>query len=238
MSLINLNTHMTTREPWDQDGLDKFQIKFQFLKSTTWLLQSGDEEGDDALATIEVECPRITKNFSVYPCCLICDVNRPRMVSTMLSEMGFSEAAKELLAPNISSFAREVAIAVSNGATMRVAIVHVLQTLGEWYDENAAIAAASRESMDAGNGAGRFGAVPASASAIEALEKVRLDVNGNGVDSTSTMPSRCTICLEELPIGSQVTRMPCSHVYHGGCIVKWLETSNLCPLCRYEMPRA
>ncbi|GFZ17679.1 hypothetical protein Acr_26g0009490 [Actinidia rufa] len=47
---------------------------------------------------------------------------------------------------------------------------------------------------------------------------------------------RCAICLDEFRVGSEVTRIPCSHVYHDDCIVSWLKTSNSCPLCRYEMP--
>ena len=38
----------------------------------------------------------------------------------------------------------------------------------------------------------------------------------------------CTICLEEL--GSSKTRLPCGHVYHRDCIVKWLRRSHTCPL--------
>ncbi|MBA0719455.1 hypothetical protein Golax_007134 [Gossypium laxum] len=31
--------------------------------------------------------------------------------------------------------------------------------------------------------------------------------------------------------GEEVASMPCGHGYYNGCIVKWLETSHLCPLC-------
>ncbi|XP_057810060.1 uncharacterized protein LOC131024562 [Salvia miltiorrhiza] len=45
----------------------------------------------------------------------------------------------------------------------------------------------------------------------------------------------CCICLEELG-GVALRRMPCSHVFHGGCIKEWLRKSRYCPLCRYQMP--
>ncbi|GMY15666.1 tRNase Z TRZ1-like isoform X2 [Fagus crenata] len=57
--------------------------------------------------------------------------------------------------------------------------------------------------------------IPATKSSIQALEKVRLQPDSVG---------DCIICLQEFEIDSEVTRMPCSHVYHGDCIVKWLET--------------
>ncbi|XP_010690700.2 uncharacterized protein LOC104904202 [Beta vulgaris subsp. vulgaris] len=66
---------------------------------------------------------------------------------------------------------------------------------------------------------------PASEAAIEALE--RLDGGGKEVD--------CSICLEEGGTMMSV-RLPCKHVFHEGCIVKWLHQSNVCPLCRYKLP--
>ncbi|XWS15159.1 hypothetical protein CRYUN_Cryun35bG0070400 [Craigia yunnanensis] len=65
--------------------------------------------------------------------------------------------------------------------------------------------------------------VPASKSAIEALENV------SGLDS------ECVICLGNFA-KQTAKRMPCGHVYHGDCIVQWLEKSHLCPLCRHAMP--
>ncbi|KAI9175025.1 hypothetical protein LWI28_026318 [Acer negundo] len=60
----------------------------------------------------------------------------------------------------------------------------------------------------------------------EALEKTRVE----------DCSRQCVICLEEISIGSEATRMPCSHVYHQDCIVTWLKQSNHCPLCRFQMP--
>ncbi|KAH6825174.1 hypothetical protein C2S53_008720 [Perilla frutescens var. hirtella] len=71
--------------------------------------------------------------------------------------------------------------------------------------------------------------VPAADSSFKLLEKYE------AVDEKSC----CSICLEELGGGGgggEVLRMPCLHVFHGGCIKKWLRRSHYCPLCRYEMP--
>ncbi|KAK9149384.1 hypothetical protein Scep_008141 [Stephania cephalantha] len=60
--------------------------------------------------------------------------------------------------------------------------------------------------------------VPASKDAVDNLEKMMLEPNVfGGCDGSS-----CRICLEDMEIGSEVTRMPCSHVFHSGCIDSWL----------------
>ncbi|GMY33285.1 E3 ubiquitin-protein ligase MPSR1-like [Fagus crenata] len=69
--------------------------------------------------------------------------------------------------------------------------------------------------------------IPATQSSIQALHKFTLQQHS---------VEECIICMEEFLVGSVLIRMPCSHVFHGDCIVKWLETSHLCPLCRHSMP--
>ncbi|XP_012834020.1 PREDICTED: E3 ubiquitin-protein ligase ATL41-like [Erythranthe guttata] len=75
--------------------------------------------------------------------------------------------------------------------------------------------------------------VPAEDSSImSSLKRVAVDSNQN---------ISCSICLEDLSSGGdnnceEALSMPCSHVYHGDCIKKWLTISHYCPLCRFEMP--
>ena len=48
----------------------------------------------------------------------------------------------------------------------------------------------------------------------------------------------CSICLHQLPCGSELCTLPCSHKYHKQCIAE-LHRSNLlqvCPLCRAPLP--
>nr|GMC56318.1 E3 ubiquitin-protein ligase RING1-like [Ipomoea batatas] len=66
------------------------------------------------------------------------------------------------------------------------------------------------------------GPVLAARSAVAALEKVKLKPK-----------ETCSICLGGL---IKATRMPCSHVFHQRCIVRWLKRSNECPLCRFQLP--
>ena len=70
--------------------------------------------------------------------------------------------------------------------------------------------------------------VPASETAIESLKKVNLE-NGDAIE-------RCSICLTEFDGDEEVSSMPCKHVYHQECLIQWLKTSHVCPLCRYPMP--
>ena len=71
-------------------------------------------------------------------------------------------------------------------------------------------------------------APPASQSAIERLEKKKADDNMLGPEGKA----ECTICIEELHKGDEVTVLPCSHWFHGECVVLWLIEHNTCPICR------
>lgn len=70
-------------------------------------------------------------------------------------------------------------------------------------------------------------AVPATKESIDALPKVRILAD----DSTE----ECMICMNQLK-SSEVTCMPCAHLFHGDCIQKWLNINYQCPLCRFPMP--
>lgn len=76
---------------------------------------------------------------------------------------------------------------------------------------------------------------PASAEAIASLpQKV---ITKEDLDET-TGKADCSICMDEAPIGSQVTCLPCSHWFHPDCIKAWLGEHDTCPHCRQGiMPR-
>ncbi|XP_051129313.1 uncharacterized protein LOC127250196 [Andrographis paniculata] len=67
--------------------------------------------------------------------------------------------------------------------------------------------------------------VPAAEGLIESSLKEAAVAN----DSEES----CSICLEVMR--GKATRMPCSHLFHGDCIKKWLRMSNCCPVCRFEL---
>ncbi|XP_064967035.1 uncharacterized protein LOC135613969 [Musa acuminata AAA Group] len=77
---------------------------------------------------------------------------------------------------------------------------------------------------------GDFGGIPASTDAVKELAVVKYERGGDVREES------CIICFEEFDEGVEVTRMPCKHAFHGGCLTRWLESSHVCPLCRHAIP--
>ncbi|EXB54735.1 E3 ubiquitin-protein ligase RING1-like protein [Morus notabilis] len=74
---------------------------------------------------------------------------------------------------------------------------------------------------------------PAAKSAVEALERLVYDGRGSEDHQSKLM---CCVCMEEMVSGSLMVRMPCSHMFHQNCILKWLKKSHICPVCRFNLP--
>ncbi|XP_057450334.1 E3 ubiquitin-protein ligase RING1-like [Lotus japonicus] len=79
--------------------------------------------------------------------------------------------------------------------------------------------------------------VPASSEAIMSLLK----------KSKVTRSDECRVCLEEFHVsgsdGDDANciredgySMPCGHMFHQHCIITWLLTNHVCPLCRNPLP--
>ena len=45
----------------------------------------------------------------------------------------------------------------------------------------------------------------------------------------------CCVCSETYKDGDEVTWMPCQHLIHAACLRPWLEATNSCPVCRFEI---
>ena len=49
----------------------------------------------------------------------------------------------------------------------------------------------------------------------------------------SMLHESCSICLEEYIENEVLLKVnKCNHVYHKNCIMKWMDESEICPLCR------
>lgn len=79
--------------------------------------------------------------------------------------------------------------------------------------------------------AASYGRPPASKIALANLSTVVVTVE-DGLNNNVV----CAVCKDEVVVGELATRLPCSHGYHGECILPWLDIRNTCPVCRYELP--
>ncbi|KAL4887838.1 hypothetical protein BDV59DRAFT_196949 [Aspergillus ambiguus] len=69
---------------------------------------------------------------------------------------------------------------------------------------------------------------PASRSAIESLPKKKVDQEMLGSEGRA----ECSICMDPVELGTEVTLLPCKHWFHDQCIEMWLNQHNTCPHCR------
>jgi len=78
----------------------------------------------------------------------------------------------------------------------------------------------------------RRGAPPTSVAALRILPKIKV----TAYDIVANEGSECSICLCDLEAGRTALRLPCSHLFHEDCVKDWLQKSNECPVCRFELP--
>lgn len=69
---------------------------------------------------------------------------------------------------------------------------------------------------------------PASQNAIQSLPKRPVDQEM--LDSEGK--AECSICMDPVELGTEVTVLPCKHWFHYNCIEMWLNQHNTCPHCR------
>lgn len=69
---------------------------------------------------------------------------------------------------------------------------------------------------------------PASEDAINSLQKRKVDREMLGSDGTA----ECSICMDNVELGQEVTVLPCNHWFHGECVISWLKEHDTCPHCR------
>ncbi|KAL0003959.1 hypothetical protein SO802_011520 [Lithocarpus litseifolius] len=168
--------------------------------------------------------------------------NSCREISILLGyEPEIQEDFHARIADEVICFARNIRNWVSNvGRKVLPIYVNIVVKKDLLHDERYWITRAMRES-DMEFERSRYGMVPASQSALKGLLK---RVRGGGGCVKGSEAERkcvgeresCTICLEEFEPGSEALCMPCTHIFHAGCIVKWLNQSHYCPVCRLEVP--
>ncbi|KAL9102339.1 MAG: hypothetical protein Q9187_009136 [Circinaria calcarea] len=72
---------------------------------------------------------------------------------------------------------------------------------------------------------------PASPAAIAALPKTKIDESMLGSDGKA----ECSVCMDNVSVGDEVTMLPCKHWFHGDCVGAWLKEHDTCPHCRQSI---
>jgi E3 ubiquitin-protein ligase RNF115/126 len=69
---------------------------------------------------------------------------------------------------------------------------------------------------------------PAPQADIDALPRKNVTEDLLGEEHKA----ECSICMDEVNIGEQVTELPCKHWFHHQCVSAWLAEHDTCPHCR------
>lgn len=78
------------------------------------------------------------------------------------------------------------------------------------------------------NGDTGTAAPPATETAIRSLPRKKVDKEMMGTEGNA----ECSICMDNVELGTEVTVLPCTHWFHYDCIEAWLKQHNTCPHCR------
>jgi hypothetical protein len=46
------------------------------------------------------------------------------------------------------------------------------------------------------------------------------------------LEDQCTVCFCGMEKGEIILELPCSHIFHKGCLNEWLAKEKICPLCK------
>ncbi|KAE7997378.1 hypothetical protein FH972_002019 [Carpinus fangiana] len=200
------------------------EVPIQF-RTTEYLKIKKIGNGDRQVSVAQARSRTRSKTFWVPKrVALLCD-GGARMLS-LLSDVGAPAEHQEAVSRDISSAAAARSVGMGTSPIL-VTLEHTTILIVDDDPSDELMDMGLRESM--AEDVAR--PIPATRSAIEGLKKVTFEFE-DGLRSIG----ECIICTEEFEGGLELTRLPCSHVYHGDCIVKWLETSHRCPLCRYPLP--
>jgi fission 1 protein/division protein 1 len=74
---------------------------------------------------------------------------------------------------------------------------------------------------------------PAPQAEIDSLPRKDVTVDMLGPEGRA----ECSICMEEVNIGEQVTELPCKHWFHHACVAAWLGEHDTCPHCRKSISK-
>ena len=59
---------------------------------------------------------------------------------------------------------------------------------------------------------------------------------GRAGSRKALLKEKCVVCSENFKPSDTFSQLPCNHVFHQVCLYPWLQTTNTCPICRFELP--
>jgi E3 ubiquitin-protein ligase RNF115/126 len=74
---------------------------------------------------------------------------------------------------------------------------------------------------------------PAPQEAIDALPKRKITIEMLGAEGRA----ECSICMDDVNVGEEVTELPCKHWFHHACVEAWLHEHDTCPHCRQSIAK-
>jgi hypothetical protein len=82
------------------------------------------------------------------------------------------------------------------------------------------------------------GTPPASKEAVSKLKKFKMteEYCKKDPDKQTLEYPACSVCLTDIAKDEDTVLVPCGHMFHDQCIMKWLEMHSSCPVCRFELP--
>jgi hypothetical protein len=95
---------------------------------------------------------------------------------------------------------------------------------------------AQEESVEVIIAESRRGATPESINALENRLPTREEAGYINDVYDASQNVRCAICQEHLQEDDNMLVMPCGHAQHDECLRNNLAVTNVCPVCRHELP--
>jgi len=71
---------------------------------------------------------------------------------------------------------------------------------------------------------------PASRESLSQL------TTGRAGSRKALLKEKCVVCADHFKPSDTYSQLPCNHVFHQVCLFPWLQSTNTCPICRFELP--
>ncbi|WCJ41534.1 RING/U-box superfamily protein [Euphorbia peplus] len=140
--------------------------------------------------------------------------------SERLSSLGLDSEHEQRFVSDVIQQAKHFTdVGSGNDWEIRRFVLNVCVKRCYYYDELDVLEMQSTAEYEERN----YGMVPADPSSFGMMKSVKLEEEG----------ATCSVCLEE--VVDIASDMPCAHLFHENCILKWLQTSHVCPVCRFPM---